>query len=629
MFDWASRLQSIPASPGVYIMKDKEEKILYIGKAKELKRRVRQYFQEGADPRPFVRRLPGLLGEIDVLLTHTDKEAMLLEASLIQQHQPPFNILLKEEQRYLCLRLDLSHSYPRLHVIRRSTRDAAPKPHERIFGPYLSGYAVRQTMELIERHFRLRTCSDQEMRNRTRPCLEYQIKRCVGPCALPVEEERYREHVNEVILFLEGKHQELVDMLRGRMAKAAMQRQYELAARFRDQIEAIEKMMEKQHVASEQDRRDRDIFGFFRYHLRVEIQLLTVRRGHLSGGRSFSFDQQEFDDPEILERFLTAYYLRSTIDMPNEILLPFSVEDPEALAELLGERVGRKVVVQVPEDGHEAQLIAMANKNAEQGFLESQKTEDTSLALLQRLQKRLRLSRLPYRIECVDNSHLQGRYPVSAVVVFEGGFPNRYEYRRYHLKEAVGGDDFGAMKEILTRRFKRGMAEDNLPDLMVIDGGIGQLKMALTALEELGLDGVEVVAIAKKRVAKAEAQGREDLMEDRIIVPGRKNHIPVRSPHRELFLLAHARDEAHDTAVTFHQKTRDREQLRSVLDRIPQIGPARKQALLKVFKSPKRVAEASFDELLQVPGITEAIAHSVQDFFRDHPDAFEGGVVVQ
>ncbi len=619
MFDWSSRLQSIPASPGVYIMKDQEGKILYIGKAKELKRRVRQYFQEGADPRPFVRRLPGLLGEIDVLLTHTDKEAMLLEASLIQQHQPPFNILLKEEQRYLCLRLDLSHAYPRLHVIRRSTRDPAARANERIFGPYLSGYAVRQAMELIERHFRLRTCNDQEMRNRSRPCLEYQIKRCVGPCCLPVEVSVYREHVDEVILFLEGKHHELVGMLKQRMMQAAMDRQYELAARFRDQIGAIEQMMEKQHVASEQDRQDRDIFGFFRYHLRVEIQLLTVRRGHLSGGRSFSFDQQEFEDAEILERFLGAYYLRATVDMPHEVLLPFAIEAPETLADLLSERVGRKVAVLTPEEGHAAELIAMANKNAEQGFLESQKTEDTSLALLQRLQARLRLARVPYRIECVDNSHLQGRHAVSAIVVFEGGFPNRYAYRRYHLKEAEGGDDFGAMKEILTRRFKRGMVDGDLPDLMVIDGGVGQLKMALAALEELGLDGVEVIAIAKKRVAKAEAQGREDLMEDRIIVPGRKNAVPVRLPHRELFLISQIRDEAHDTAITFHQKTRDRDQLRSVLDEIPHVGPSRKQALLKVFKSPKRVAQASLQELLEVPGITDVVAKSIQDFFRESP----------
>ncbi|MEM1009859.1 MAG: helix-hairpin-helix domain-containing protein, partial [Myxococcota bacterium] len=311
--------------------------------------------------------------------------------------------------------------------------------------------------------------------------------------------------------------------------------------------------------------------------------------------------------------------LRSSVNVPHEIMLPFAIEDAQALGELLSERLGRNVQVRVPQRGDARQLVEMAQKNAEQGFLEKQKTEEHAQELLSRLMKRLGLSRTPSRIECVDNSHMQGRYPVSAIVVFEEGLPNRYEYRRYHLKEAKGGDDFAGMKEILTRRFKRGIKENNLPELMVIDGGRAQLQMALAALEELGLDAVEVVAIAKKRATQAAAKGRAELMEDRILVPGRKNSIPVRSPHRELLILSQIRDEAHRTAVEFHRKTREREKLKSVLEHIPSVGSQRKKALLQALKSPQRIAEASLEELCAIPGIPRSVAEEIRKYFHQNP----------
>ena len=616
VFDWEARIKTLPHSPGVYLMKSKRDEILYIGKAKDLKRRVRQYFQEGADPRPFVRRLPKLLKEIDVLLTHTEKEALLLEATLIQEHQPRFNILLKEEQRYLYLLLDQAHNYPRLQVVRRGPKDKPPKPKQRLFGPYQSGYAVRQALEVVGRCFRLRTCDDREMRNRTRPCLEHQIKRCDAPCVLPVPVEEYNAHIKDVVLFLEGKHQELIDDLSQKMWDAADRHAYELAAQYRDQTTAIKQLVESQQSVQSEDKVDRDIFGLYREGGEVEIQLLTVRRGRLSGGRSFSFTEQEFDNYEVLESFISAYYLREHIDIPREVLLPLEVEGKEDLEELLSERRGRKVTLWFPKRGDRLKLIELAQKNAEQGFLEKQRAEEDNQKRLKRLQKRLELKRVPYRIECIDNSHMQGRYPVSAIVVFEGGYPNRSAYRRYHLKNTKGGDDYGAMKEILTRRFKRGIKEQNFPDLLLVDGGRGQLKMAQLVLEELELDSVELAAIAKKRHQEEEDRKDDPSSTDRIYLVHRKDAIPVRPKHPELLILSRMRDEAHKTAITFHKKTRERKKMQSVLDQIPQIGDTRKKALLQHLGSVKRVEEANLQELMEVPGISEATARVIIEFFK-------------
>ena len=620
-FDWQARLKTVPHEPGVYIMKDSEAQIVYIGKAKDLKRRVRQYFQKSGDDRPFVRRLPNLLEEIDIILTNTEREALLLEANLIREHQPRFNILLKEERRYLCIYLDTSHDFPRLQVIRRGFRDKRLKSHEKIFGPYFSGYTVRQTMQLIDRHFHLRTCEDRAMRNRTRPCLEYQIKRCDAPCCLPVPPENYQRHVQDVMLFLDGKHEELEQELTEKMWAAAEKHSYEVAGRYRDQIAAVRTLQEQKNAVEEKDRLDRDIFGLYREGELVEIQLITMRRGVLSGGRSFSFPEQIMEDEEILERFVSAYYLREGVDVPHEILVPWDFEGLEELQVILTERRQRRVVIRIPQRGDGKRLIEMADKNAEQSFLEKQRTDETAQERLVMLQKRLGLSRIPYRIECIDNSHMQGRFPVSAIVVFEGGFPNRSAYRRYHIKEAKSGDDFAAMKEILTRRFRRGKAQGGLPDLMVVDGGRGQLQMALAAMEDLDLDGVDVVAIAKKRV-EHDSQGNRTSKatkeEDRIILPGRKNSIGINHKRRELVLLSQLRDEAHKTAVTFHQKTRDKAQLHSILDDIPSVGPARKKALLKHIGSVKKIREASLEALKKVPGISPTTAETIKMFLEEN-----------
>lgn len=610
MFDWQKRMRTIPASAGIYMMKGKDGEILYIGKAKDLSRRVRQYFQEGSDTRPFVRQLPALLEDIEILLTGTEKEALLLEASLIQEHQPRFNILLKEAQRYLYLKFDHNHSFPRLEVVRRDVRKPKKSPQEQVFGPYLSGYSVRQTLAIIDRWFRLRTCDDREFNNRARPCLEYQIKRCDAPCCLKEAETSYAEHVKTVGMFLQGEHTELEATLKNRMWNMAELQRYEEAAQYRDQLAAIQKMLEEQQAYRSRDQKDRDVLGCFREGSLVEIQLLTIRQGQLSGGRSFSFTDQEFDDAQVLENFLSAYYLRDGIEIPHVVVLPETIEAQNEMAELLSERSGRQVQILIPQRGRNLALLDVARQNAEQSFLEKRKTEDDSKELLERLQKRLSLTRVPTRIECIDNSHLQGRHPVSAVVVYEGGFPNRSAYRRYHIKDTTPGDDFGAMQEILTRRFKRSVQSGELPDLLLIDGGRGQLQIAIQVIQELGLDGLQVAAIAKKRSDDPE----DTAFQDRIILPDQKNPIPVNPRYRELLLLSQIRDQAHQTALEFHQKVRERSKLHSVLDDIPGVGETRKRSLLRTFGSLEKIAQATADKLAQTPGISLPLAETILEY---------------
>ncbi len=632
MFDWESRIKTLPQQPGVYLMKGEKEEFLYIGKAKNLKKRVRQYFQKTRDERAFVRKLPQLLKSIDIIITNTEKEAILLESTLIRRHQPRFNILLKEEQPYLYLKIDRRAPYPRLEVVRRKAQAAPAKSNEYLFGPYHSGQLLWQTTDIIERYFRLRSCRDSDFNNRVRPCLEYQIKRCDAPCIGAITPEEYAKHVQEVILFLEGKQEELLATLTEKMWQAAERQHYELAARYRDQIQAIRRLNEEEQSITFEDQLDRDIYGFYREGPKIEIQLLIMRKGRLINTRSFSFDQQEFEDTEVLYNFLSAYYLRKHIEPPKEIILPHLPslslrENLKELEELLSERRGNRVKLLTPKRGDKAKLVEMARKNAEQSFLEKAKAHKANEKRLEKIQKTLGLAKFPHRIECVDNSHFNGRYPVSSIVVFEGGEPYRAAYRHYHLKDTKPSDDYGAMKEVLTRRFKRGQKEGHLPDLMLIDGGRGQLKIAQIVLEELNIQEIELASIAKPHHLKDNPHDgwhfqhpkEKEEAHDRIFRPNRKGGIPIDQRHAELFLLSKIRDEAHRTAHAFHQKTRDKATLHSILEEIPGVGPQRKKNLLKTLGSLQKVKEASLEQLLEVPSIDTKTARNIYDFFHASP----------
>jgi excinuclease ABC subunit C len=526
----AEILEGLPTAPGVYIMKDGRGKIVYIGKAAVLRSRVRQYFQPASgDSRDFVPLLEGIVTDIETVVTSNEKEALLLENTLIKKHQPRFNVNLKDDKNFLVLRLDPAAEWPRLEVTRKLGDDGAY-----YFGPYHSATSCREALRVVNRHFQLRTCTDHVLHNRRRPCLQYQIKRCPGPCVLPVSRDSYGDQVRDVRLFLDGKSDELLERLRGRMKEAAARTDFEIAADIRDQVRALEVTLEDQRVVSG-DFSDQDIIGFHREGIALEIVVMSIRAGKLSGNRAFSFTGQEFPDAELLSSFIGLFYDLGA-PPPDEVLLPIEIADADLKAEWLTERrvaanVGagagarkRKVEVTVPQRGDRRRLVELALKNAASSFATRRNARaDTEIAL-GKLQKRLKLHKLPRVIECYDVSHIQGFATVASMVVFVDGKPEKSRYRTYKVRAPGRGpdgprnDDFASMYEVLSRRFRRARelpaneqdtASDSastwaLPDLIVIDGGKGQLGMALAAARDVGIDvrpgqGLSIVGLAKER----------------------------------------------------------------------------------------------------------------------------------
>jgi excinuclease ABC subunit C len=521
----AEILEGLPTAPGVYIMKDGRGKIVYIGKAAVLRNRVRQYFQPATgDSRDFVPLLEGIVTDIETVVTSNEKEALLLENTLIKKHQPRFNVNLKDDKNFLVLRLDPAAEWPRLEVTRRLGEDGAY-----YFGPYHSATSCREALRVVNRHFQLRTCTDHVLHNRRRPCLQYQIKRCPGPCVLPVSREAYGDQVRDVRLFLDGKSDELLERLRARMKEAAGRTDFEVAADIRDQVRALEVTLEEQRVVSG-DFSDQDIVGFHREGIALEIVVMSIRAGKLSGNRAFSFTGQEFPDAELLSSFIGLFYDLGA-PPPDEVLLPIEIADADLKAEWLTERRAavaaagggarrRKVEVLVPQRGDRRRLVELAQKNAASSFATRRNARaDTEIAL-GKLQKRLKLHKLPRVIECYDVSHIQGFATVASMVVFVDGKPDKSRYRTYKVRAPGRGpdgprnDDFASMYEVLSRRFRRARetaAADEatastwaLPDLIVIDGGKGQLGMALAAARDVGIDvrpgvGLSIVGLAKER----------------------------------------------------------------------------------------------------------------------------------
>jgi excinuclease ABC subunit C len=605
-------LAKIPPDPGVYLMKDRKGRIIYVGKAASLKARVRSYFNN-SDTRAFVPLLGRLLGDIETVIVNNEKEALLLENNLIKQHQPRFNVKLVDDKNYLVLRLDPKARYPRLEVTRRIGKDGA-----KYFGPYHSATSCRQTLQVVNRHFKLRTCTDHVLNSRKRPCLQYQIKRCDAPCVYPIPEEEYGKQVQDVALFLEGKDDELLDRLKSRMKEASAATEYEVAGAVRDQIKALEKTLEEQRVVSA-DLRDQDVFGLYRQGPAVEMVVLHIRNGKLMGRRNFSFGGQEFPTEEVLSSFVSLYYDLGNY-LPDEVLLPLEIEDARVKSEWLSEKRGKKVEVLVPQRGPRSKLVELAQKNAASSFVTRRnKAEDVETALA-KLQQRLSLKKLPRRVECFDISHIQGTATVASMVVFLEGEPAKSEYRTFKIKTS-SNDDFASMYEVLSRRFRRSKtAEDNdeqkgwvLPDLLVIDGGKGQLATAIAALRDAQINPslLDAIGLAKEREDK---EGNKQ--PDRVFLPNAKDPIKLRPNSAELFLLARIRDEAHRFAVTFHKKLRRRRTLRSALEDVPGVGQKRKRELLRTFGSLKKIREASVEELSRAPGMSLTAAEAVVRYFR-------------
>ena len=599
-------LTDLPDSPGVYLMKDRTGRILYIGKAKNLKNRVRSYFVEhGGDTRFIARNTRRLVHDIEVILTASEKEALLLENNLIKTHNPRFNIKLRDDKTYPSLRLDPGAPWPTLEIVRRPKKDGAY-----YFGPYPSASAARQTLKIVQKSFKLRSCKDTYMRNRTRPCIQYQMHRCLAPCVLAVDRDEYAEQVAYVRLFLQGRKEALIEELRARMRACAAELAYERAAVFRNQIAAVEATLAPQHIAVAGGI-DQDLIGLYREGDEVQIALLEIRAGRLTERHGFFFKEQEFPDDEMLSSFISQHYLSQEGHLvPREIVVSAPVQGAEALAELLSERREGKSEILHPKRGARVRQAETADLNAKQLFIAEHKSADETAERLAGIQSRLRLPRLPVRIECVDISHLGGTGTVGSLSVVMEGEIRKNLARVYHIKTVSGGNDFGAMKELLGRRFQRASKGEEgweAPDLLVVDGGRGQLAVALAVLQELGVTEQPVAALAKAREETGEAAF------DRVFLPNQKNPIRVRAGLSGLHLLALARDEAHRLAVSFQRRVRKKERFTSDLDRVPGVGPKTRRLLLKKFGSIKRIKAASAAEIAQVSGIGPALAARIKD----------------
>jgi excinuclease ABC subunit C len=606
------KLDKLPASPGVYVFHGEDGKVLYVGKARSLRNRVRSYFQPGSsDVRAFVNRLERELVDIETFVTHTDKEAALLENQLIKSHQPKYNVKLRDDKEFLSLRLDTKKPWPRLEVVRR------PKPDgSQYFGPYHSATAARQTLRLVNRYFQLRTCTDIEFRLRSRPCLQYQIKRCPGPCVLEVDQQEYRAQVVNVARFLDGRHGELVRDIDGRMKGASGELEYEQAAVYRDQLRAVERAQEEQRVAGVQ-KSDQDVIGFHRQGDQVEIAVLSMRGGRLFSLRTLPLRKVAVPNDEMLGAFLRQHYAERA-SLPDDILVPVSIEMSEALEELLSENRKRRVRIVEPKRGAKAKLLDLARENAEHAFAEKERAREDVEARLGELQKLLRLPVLPRRIECVDISHTGGEETVGVFVALQDGVPAKERYRSFRVKRVSGGDDYAAMYEVLMRRLRRAKNDEKgweLPDLLVVDGGKGQLGVAVRAREDVGVPGLEVASVAKPRVT---ATGQEE--GDRVFLPGQKNPIPVRA-NSALSLLLLARDETHRASNTLRQKIGRKRRLRSELDGVPGVGPKTRGKLLRNLGSLREVLAATEAQLIEA-GATKRQAEAIKRTLGSHaPDA--------
>jgi excinuclease ABC subunit C len=591
-------LADLPAAPGVYLMRSADGTVLYVGKARLLNKRVPSYFNAIEHHDPKTAALVAQIAAIETILTATEKEALILEANLIKRHRPRYNVNLKDDKRYPVLRIDPKAPFPRLVLTRKIRRDGAL-----YFGPYASSQAVRATVKVIDKTFKLRKCTDAVFRRRTRPCLNHQIGTCLGPCCLPIDRSAYDEIVKEVILFLKGRTPELMRRYEAQMYAASEALAFERAAALRDRLQALERTLERQ-VMVMSDQGDRDIVAVALAYGNAVVTQLVVRTGVLKDTRHFHFNEILGDPAEVLGSFLRQFYGRAP-EVPGEIFVSALPEDAALIQETLSDRRGGALRLHQPRRGEKLRPLKMALANAEKELGAYADRLAAQSEFLGRLQKRLRLGHLPHRIECFDNSHLMGSWPVSAMVVFVDGKPAKDQYRRYKLMRRSEPDDYAQMAEVMGRRYGKGEGSGPLPDLLLIDGGRGQLNVVLAALEELGIrHRMAVAAIAKKDETKGETQ-------DKIFTAGRRNPIVFGRDTDLLLFLERIRDEAHRFVIRYHRQRRGTKSLHSILDEVPGVGPKRKALLLKHFGGIKKIRAATPTQLGALPGINADLARQI------------------
>lgn len=602
-------LASVPHSPGVYLMLDKKSAVLYVGKAKDLRKRLASYARIAPSAQDKTAVMLSHVHKVDTLLTRTEKEALILEASLIKKHRPRYNIILRDDKNYPLIKVTVQEEWPRVLMTRRRKKDGA-----RYFGPYASASAMWATLRLLASIFPLRRCKSSQLQSRTRPCLNGQMHNCLAPCMDLTDRTGYQKMVARIIMVLDGHNRELITSMGQQMAAAARDLEFERAALIRDQIQALSRTLERQVIVASHAK-DQDIFGLARKDASLALAILLVRNGMISGSRTFFLSDPLGDDGTILSQVLNQYYDQGD-NLPQEILLPFAPEDKELLVERFSDLRGTAVHLQIPQRGDRMQLIAMANANAQQIFSERENKEQSWQALADSLVKILHLNRPPETIECLDISNTSGKQAVGSLVCFERGEPARHLFRHYKIRTVDTPDDYAMMGEVLERRMKRGMEENDLPDLLMVDGGRGQLGIAMRVARELGAgeaQGLELIGIAKEKQGEGE----------KLYKPGRKNPIILPAHNPVLLFLMRIRDESHRYGVTFHRRLRNKSTLASELDAISGIGPRKKELLLKAMGSLTRIREASEEKLTRVPGIGPELAREIRHHF--HQDTQQTG----
>ena len=616
------KLAALPESPGVYLHRDEHGKILYIGKATNLRSRVRSYFSKDGGHSPLTRKLARLCADIETIVTHSEKDALILENNLVKMHKPPYNIRLKDDKRYPYLKITLNEEFPALLEVRNPKNDKAA-----YFGPYANSGKMRQTVSLAKRVFKIRSgalVADKRLSGcpwrdtsqpLDKPCLEFHINRCTAPCVGAVSPENYRLQARELKNFLEGRGSQVLTELQSAMQNAAENMEFEEAAKIRDQIAAVQSVLEKQQVVA-QNNDEFDVVGMSVEAGVASMTVMLVRNGKLIGDQHFFLQNIEGRaDGEIVSAFLRGLY-EGPVSVAREILVPALPDDASAIEEWLGEKAGRKIEIRQPQRGDKVRSLELAKTNATQALREhlSYNATQTQVnqSLLDDLAKHLNLETGPHRIECFEISTIQGSNSVGSMVVATGGKPNKKDYRHFTIKHALeitGGtepNDFEMMREVLRRRFQRALDNDEkflpLPDLLLIDGGKGQLGVAVEVLAEKGFSHIPVVGLAKQY--------------ELLFAPGRKDPIVIPRNSPALHLLQRIRDEAHRFAITHHRKRRGKDATKSLLDDIPGIGEARRNALLTHFGSLQKIRAASVEEIAAAPGMTKPLAQKLQEYLE-------------
>ncbi len=594
-----ARAQRVPTGPGIYRWFDADGRVLYVGKAANLRSRVRSYLSKRGDGRPLVQLLMRRAVDIDTISTNTPEEALLLENTLIKQEKPPYNLRLKDDKSYLLVRVDKTHAYPRMRLVRRVKKDGAL-----YLGPFASAKGLRRTVRFLRTLYPLRTCSDRELAERTKPCLYHQIGRCCAPCVDLVTPEAYRQMLEGALAMLRGRDDGMLKQLDRDMQAASADREYEMAAILRDRLQALEGALAQQEAVSP-DGKDRDVLAVAAAGGVAMLAVVYVRDGHIVATRAWP-QRTALGRADVVHAFLSQFYLRGKV-VPPEVLVEELPPDVEGIQDLLSALRETKVTVRVPQRGSSRELIAMARTNAEVALSEHSVHARRAQEALRQVAEHVGLDAPPDRIEGFDLSHLAGTDPVAGMSVLIGGVADTSSYRHFAVKAAAGGDDYGGMAEVIGRRFQAGLKLGDLPDLVLIDGGRGQLEAARQALRERGLPELPMVGLAKARVQHGVRS------EERLILPDRPAALILPEDDPALRILVKARDEAHRFAGRYQRKRRAVSFGDGALDGIPGVGPARKRRLLKAFGSVSGLKEAAFEDLAAVPGIGEPLARLIRE----------------